>query len=78
MLGQIGEILAGIWDFLIAVCDFLLDTLKGLADFALNLAKLPSFFSTIFSNGMIPAVVSGAILSGVAVLIILRIIGRDG
>lgn len=58
--------------------DFVIDTVKGLGDLAVNLLKLPSLFSDIFSNNLIPGIVSAAVVACLALMITLRIIGRDG
>ena len=71
------DILQGIWDFIASLFDFVIDTIKGLADLVVNLAKLPGFFADILSNSMIPGVVLASITGTLAVFITLRILNRD-
>lgn len=55
-----------------------IDLVKGIGDLAYNLFKLPDLFNTIFSNHLIPSVVTTAVVACLAIMITLRIIGKEG
>lgn len=76
MLSGIWDTLKSIAEFFSLVIDFFIDFFKGIADFIVQLVKVPVIISQGLSN-ILPAGLVVAILSVVTLVITLRIIGRD-
>lgn len=77
MLASIKNALQGILDFFGLLFDFVIDMFKGIADFVVNLAKVPALIASLVSDGVIPSIFVSGILGVIAIIIILRVIGRD-
>ncbi len=76
MLSGIWNTLKSIAEFFTLAVDFIIDFFKGIADFIVQLVKVPVIISQGLGN-ILPAGLVVAILSVVTLVITLRIIGRD-
>lgn len=77
MLSSIFDILKSIGDFFSMLIDIVIDLFTGLVDFMKTLATVPALFSSVLGGSGLPVVITSGIIGVVAVVIILRIIGRD-
>lgn len=76
MLSGIWETLKSIAEFCSLFIDFLIDFFKGIADFVVQIVKVPVIITQGLGN-ILPAGLVAAILSVITLVITLRIIGRD-
>ena len=76
MLSGIWDTLKSIAEFITLVVDFFIDFFKGIAEFIVQLVKVPVIISQGLGN-ILPAGLVVAILTVVTLVITLRIIGRD-
>lgn len=67
--------LKSIVDFISLLFNFVIDFFKGLADFISTIVKAPQTIAGL--SGILPPFVFSAIVGVIAIVIILRCIGRD-
>lgn len=75
MLDGIFQVLSAIGDFFSSIIDFVSGLIQGLIDFVTSLASVPSSIQSIL-GGFPPYLVTG-ILGLIALMIVLRVVGRD-
>lgn len=77
MLSSIFSVLKSIGDFFTMLMDIVLELFTGLASFVHSLLQVPDLFRSLFSSSGLPVVFVTGIVGIVAVVVILRIVGRD-
>lgn len=76
-MGAIIDFFKSLIDFFALLFDVVLQIITGLVDFAVSLVKAPVLVAEAFSMIPLPAVVMTGIAGIIAIVIILRVIGRD-
>ena len=77
MLRSIFDTLKSIGDFFKSLFDIVMTLIKDIIDFIAQLLKLPAWFNDTFSQPILPPIMLTAILGIVALLILLRVLGRS-
>lgn len=76
MLKSIADALFSFIDIVVSICKFVIDFISDIGYLIENLIKLPEYFDGGLMS-ILPTTLITALVSGVAVVIVLRVLGRD-